>query len=250
MFLLTSGASAAAAQQAGPEEILPRPVPDRLTVTFLGGWGSWAQTSINSTIRLDNLLLTAPVDSNGAGLERGLESLNDGLALAVEARLRLNQRWSLVGGVMRLADSSRRDFLYDPGSGLQESFLSYRVAGWPLYLGAAYAFAFTPSFSYEVSAAAVFFPLTTLDVEGSLGGLVSLDQEGTASGPGALFGWGGTWHLSGRLGLAGRVQLRLGRLGTAEQDDGTPITDAYGGELAADWSGVDIMLGLRWTVLP
>jgi len=232
--------------QEMPDGLLPRPAPGTVSLSLLGGWGSWAQTSINSTIRLDNFLLTAPVDSNGAGLEKGLESLNDGIAMAAEARLRLSERWSLVGGVMRLADSTRRDFLYDPGSGPQESFLSYRVQGWPVYLGAAYGFTFTSRFSYEVVAAAVYFPLTTLDVEGSLGGLVSLDQEGTADGLGALLGWGGTWHLTEGIGLLGRINLRLGKLGVAEQDDGAPITDAYGGELEADWSGVDVMLGLRF----
>ncbi|MFO7769355.1 MAG: hypothetical protein R6W82_10440 [bacterium] len=248
LVLTATGTGRLDAQEV-PEELLPRPVPGTVSVSLLGGWGSWSQTSINSTIRRDNLLLTAPVDSNGAGLGKGLESLNDGIALAVEARLRLDDRWSLVGGVMRLADSSRRDFLYDPGSGPQQSFLSYRVQGWPIYLGAAYGFTFTTSFSYEVSAAAVYFPRTTLDVEGSLGGLVSLDQEGTAAGVGALFRWGGTWHLTDGIGIVGGINLRLGKLGGADQEDGTPIVDAYGRELEADWSGVDILLGVRFGFL-
>lgn len=246
VFLLLIPVSAACQEEGAGEDLLPRSVPGAVSVTLTGGWGSWAQTAINGTIRMDNYLLTAPVDSNGAGLDRGLESLSDGLAWGIEARLRLSERWSLVGGVLRLADSARRDFVYDPGTGPQPSFLSYEVDGWPVYLGAAYGFAFTPRFSYEVSAAVSYFPLSSLDVEGSLGGLVSLDQEGTATGVGALLGWGGTWHLSDTVGLVGRVQLRLGKLGSAEQEDGTPITDAYGGELEVDWSGVDVMLGLRF----
>ena len=217
---------------------------DRLSISLFGGWASFSQKPVNDMIRFDNLLLTTSVNDGGAGLEKGLDQLTDGLTFGIEVRYRLSPDWSIFAGVERLVDNSRIDFTFDAGSGLAESFLEYGAEGWPLHAGIERSFQFTEKLSYHVGAAAVLFPASKLSLAGGLGSLV-IDQEGTATGVGALFSWMGIYDLGGPLNLAGSIRMRLGDVGNPTDDAGDKLTDAYTGDaLRIDWSGVDILLGI------
>jgi hypothetical protein len=216
-------------------------------VTFTGGWNSFAHGPVNKSIRLDNFLLTAPADSGGVGLSKGLDEIADGLGLNAEIRWQLSEKWSLFAGVQRLFDRSRVSFTYDPGSGPEPGFLEYEVEGYPLYAGVYREFPFTDRITYRLGSALLFFPASKLRVSGRLGGLAALQETGTADGIGAMFSWGGSVHLSGALSLDGGVRLRLGRIGDPVDDDGDVIQTTTGMKLAPmDWSGVDLVFGLTY----
>ena len=88
----------------------------------------------------------------------------------------------------------------------------------------------------------------TYTAGGYLGG-ITIDQEGTASGLGALLTWEGGMALRDRIGLIASVRLRLARIGDPEDDSGTILNNPYSGDpLTLDWSGVDLLLGLRFSL--
>lgn len=216
----------------------------RLSISLFGGWASFSQKSVNDMIRVDNMLLTTSVNDGGAGLDKGLDQLTDGLTFGIEFRYSLGPEWNIFAGVERLADNSRIDFTFDAGSGPAESFLEYSAEGWPLHAGIERSFRFTEKLSYHVGAAAVLFPASKLSLAGGLGSL-EIEQEGTAAGVGALFSWMGIYDTGGPLSLAGLIRMRLGDVGNPTDDDGDKLTDAYSGDLLRiDWSGVDILLGI------
>jgi hypothetical protein len=217
----------------------------RLGITLFGGWASFSQTSVNHLIRMDNLLLTSPVDDGGIGLERGLDQITDAITFGVEVSWRLKKNWEAYAGFERLRAGSRLEFEYDSGSGPEDSHFEYRTDDWPIHAGLRYTFRFSDRFSYRVGAAAVIFPVSRLRVSGHLGGLVSLDQEGTVTGIGAALTWGGVVRLNGPLALQTSVRLRFGRAGDPKDADGDVIVDPVQGEpVTLDWSGVDIIVGL------
>ena len=233
--------------QTGPAaaSLLPPPGECKLSIALLGGWASFSQKSVNDMIRFDNLLLTTPVNEGGAGLDKGLDQLTDGLSFGAEIRYRLSSRWSAVAGFERLRDYTHLDFTFDPGTGPEESFLEYEAEGWPVYAGMIYSFRFTERLSYGVGAAMVFFPSSRLSLAGSLGSLASIEQEGTASGLGALIYWTGDMALGGPFSVVGSIRMRLGDVGDPKDSSGDKITNPQTGEpLTVDWSGVDILIGL------
>jgi len=216
----------------------------RLSVSLFGGWASFSQKTVNDMIRFDNMLLTTSTDDGGAGLEKGLEQLNDGLTFGIEVRYRLNSVWNIFAGVERLSDNSRIDFTFDAGSGPADSYLDYSAQGWPLHVGIERSFQFTEKLSYHVGAAAVLFPASKLSLSGGIGSLV-IDQEGTTTGVGALFSWMGIYDLDGPLSLTGSIRMRMGDVGNPTDDAGDKLTNSYSGDpLKIDWSGVDIMMGV------
>lgn len=218
----------------------------RLSISLFGGWASFSQKSVNDMIWVDNMNLTIPINDGGlVGLKKGSEQLTDGLTFGIEVRYRLGPEWSIFAGVERLADNSRIDFIFEYESVSHESFFEYTTEGWPIHVGIERSFQFTEKLSYHVGAAAVLFPASKLSLAGSMGSLASIDQEGTATGVGALFSWMGIYDLGGPLSLAGLIRMRLGDVGNATDDAGDNLTDAYSGEsLRIDWSGVDILLGI------
>lgn len=248
--VLCVAAPLAAPASAGAQTMPGASVSPRLTVTLLGGWASFAHKSVNDVIHLDNLVLTAPADSGGVGLDEGLTPLTDGIGLGAELSWRLGTRTRLIGGVMRLADSTRKDFTYDadgdPGTPAVPGFLFYEVSAYPVYAGIGYGYAFTEKLDYELTGTLIYFPASKLLVEGALGGPATLDEEGTASGVGFGFSWGGHYRLTGPWALAARVSFSLGQLGDAKKADGTKILDVLDRPLGLDWSGVDILLGITW----
>ena len=251
-FALSAGlVSGAGAQTTVPAPtLLPPAGSSRMTVTLLGGWSSWSQKAVNDDIRLDNFILTAPVDSGGVGLEKGLEQLTDGLAPGVEVRLRLTPRTELVAGVMRLSDHSQVSFTIDSGSGPQAGSFSYRVTGIPVWVGVSHDYPLTPRASYRVMAAALWFPFSQVRVKGTLGAPPGLDEQGTTSGIGLLFGWGGSYRLSGPFTLQVSARLKLARLGNPKAADGTVVQDFFGKPLTMDWSGIDLLVGVSWDIFP
>ncbi len=217
----------------------------RLSISLFGGWASFSQRSVNNMIRVDNMLLTTPVNDGGAGLDKGLNQLTDGLTFGIEVRYRLGPDWSIFAGMERVADNSRIDFTFDPGSGPVESFLYYSAEGWPLHAGIERSFQFTEKLSYHVGAAAVLFPASKLSLAAGMGSLAMIDQEGTATGVGALFSWTGIYDLGGPLSLAGSVRMRLGDVGDPTDEAGDKLTNSVTGDsLTIDWSGVDFLLGI------
>jgi hypothetical protein len=249
--LLTGPAPGTGAQTTVPAPgLLPPAGSGRVTLTLLGGWSSWSQKAVNDDIRLDNLILTAPADSGGVGLEKGLEQLTDGLAPGIEVRLRLTPRTGLVAGIMRLSDHSRVGFTLDSGSGPQAGSFSYRVTGIPVWIGVSHDYPLTGRVTYRVMAAALWFPFSQVRVKGTLGALPGLDEEGTTSGLGLLFGWGGSYRLSGPFTLQVSARLKLARLGDPEAADGSIIRDFFGQPLTMDWSGIDLLVGVSWGLLP
>jgi hypothetical protein len=249
--LLAGPAPPAGAQASLPDpELLPPAVSSRVTLTLLGGWSSWSQKAINDDIRLDNYVLTAPVDSGGVGLAKGLEPLTDALAPGIEVRLRLTPRTGLVAGLMRLSDHSEVGFTFDSGSGLQAGSFSYRVTGIPVWIGVRHDYPLTRRATYQVMAALLWFPYSQVRVKGTLGAPPGLDEEGTTSGFGLLFGWGGSYHLSGPLYLQVSARLRLARLGDPKAADGSLVRNFFGDPLTMDWSGIDLLAGLSWDLLP
>ncbi len=242
------GPGSVLAQTTG--ELLPATRGGKLSITLLGGWGSWAQKAVNDDIRLDNMLLTAPVDSGGIGLEKGLAQLTDGLTPGIEARWRLGGRTALVMGALWLTDRSEVAFEFDSGSGPQPGSFSYRVEALPVWLGVSWVYPLTARATYRVTAAALWTPWSRVRVKGSLGSGTSLDEEGSTSGLGLLFGWGGEYRLSSPLSAHLSARLRLARLGDPESPDGDPVLDFFGDPLTMDWSGVDLLLGLTWDLLP
>jgi len=237
---------AAAQTDPGASSLLPPPGKSRLSLSLFGGWASFSQQPVNDMIQLDNLLLTAPADEGGAGLDKGLDQLTDGITFGAEVRYRLSPRWSVLAGFERLSDRTSLDFTFDPGTGPEESFIEYEVDAWPIYAGMAYSFRFTERLTYRVGVAAVYFPSSRLHLVGRLGGLVDIDQEGTASGIGAALSWNGEMAIGGPLSVQGSIRLRLGRIGDAKDDDsGETMKNSYTDEvLAIDWSGVDILIGV------
>ena len=225
---------------------------DRLTLTLWGGWTSFSQKSLNDVIRLDNFVLTAPADSGGAGLEKGIDPLTDAVGGGIEVAWALGPGRRLIAGIGRLQDGSRVDFLYDddgdPGTPPVASFLDYRVGAWPIHAGLAWGFRLDDRLEYTLSASLLYFPSSDLRVRGAIGGPAALDEMGTASGLGAAFTWGGMVRMGGALRAGVRVGLRLGRLGDVKTSDGSPIVSAFGDELGLDWSGVDVQLGLTWAL--
>jgi hypothetical protein len=249
--LLAGPAPRAGAQTAIPAStLLPSAGQGRLSVTLLGGWSSWSQKAINDDIRIDNLILTAPVDSGGVGLEKGLKQLTDGLAPGIEIRLRLTGRTELVAGAMRLVDRSRVTFTIDTGGGPQAGSFSYQVTGVPVWIGVSRDYPLTPQITYRVMAAALWFPYSQVHVKGTLGTPPGLDEEGTTSGIGLLLGWGGSYRLSGPLALQLSARLKLARLGDPKSADGTTLRDFLGRPLSMDWSGIDLLLGVSWDLFP
>ena len=217
----------------------------RVRVSLFGGWASFSQTRTNHLIRMDNLLLTASVADGGAGLDRGLDHINDSLTGGIEIGYRLKGNWEAVVGVERLQASSRIDFDYDSGSGPLASFLEYRTSDWPIHAGLRYTFRFSERYAYRVGFEAVVFPASRLNIAGRLGGLVALDQEGTVTGVGAGLTWSGEMKMGGPLSLQGTVRLRFGRAGDPKDADGDVIVDPIEGKaVTLDWSGVDILLGV------
>jgi len=225
--------------------LLPAPGGGRLSIALVGGWASFSQKPVNDMINFDNMLLTAPVADGGAGLDKGLDQLTDGFTVGAEVRYRLNARWSAVAGFERLADRTRLDFTFDPGTGPEESFLEYEAGGLPLYAGMVYSFRFTERLSYGIGAALLLFPSSKLSLSGGLGSLASIEQEGTASGLGAMFSWTGNLDMKGPVSLVGSIRLRLGDVGEPKDSAGDAITNPQTGDpLSIDWSGVDFLLGL------
>ncbi len=249
--LLAGPVPRAGAQTKVPDPgLLPPAGGSRVTLSLLGGWGSWSQKAVNNDIRFDNLILTAPVDSGGIGLAKGLEQLTDGLVTGIEVRLRLTPRTGLVAGIMRLSDHSEVGFTFDSGSGPQAGSFSYRVTGVPVWIGAHHDYPLTRRATYRVMAALLWFPYSQIRVKGTLGAPPGLDEEGTTSGLGLLFGWGGSYRLSGPLTLEVSARLKLARLGDPEAADGSVIRDFFGDPLSMDWSGVDLLVGVSWDILP
>jgi hypothetical protein len=227
--------------------LLPRQSASRFSLTLLGGWSSFAHGPVNDSIRLDNFLLTAPADSGGAGLDEGLKEISDGLGLGVEARLALSSQWSLLVGVQRLYDRSRVTFTIDPGTGPQSGFLEYKVEGYPIYAGLERAIGLTGRLTYRLGGVLVFFPLSRLRVNGSIGGLADLRLSGKADGLGGMLFWGGDYRIAGPWSLSSTVRLRLGRIGDPVDADGDVIQTVFGQELAPmDWSGIDLLVGLTF----
>ena len=219
--------------------------PARMSVALFGGWASFSQTRVNELIRIDNMILTSPVADGGAGLEKGLNQITDGLAFGVEVRYLLKGPWELVAGFERLRDRSRLDFQYDTGSGPADSYLEYEADDWPVHAGVRYSFRFSDRYAYSIGLAAVIFPASRLHLAGRLGSLVELDQTGTVSGMGLALSWGGEMALSGPLALQGTIRMRFGRAGDPKDDSGSVLTDPIEGKpITLDWSGVDILIGL------
>ena len=249
LMLLTGTPAAATALQStsspSPVENVRGPDPPRVSVRLLGGWASFSQTSVNSSIRIDNMLLTTPADSGGVGLSRGLRPITDGLGGTVEVSLAMGEVWRVTAGVQRIAARTRRDFSFDPGDGIRPAYMEYEVAAWPIALGAEYGYALGTRLHYRMGAALLYFPSSHLGVRGSIGGVADLNEEGTASGAGALFHWGGHAALGERLSLVTRLCLRLGRLGEVRGPDGDPIQTFTGQRLGLDWSGVDLLVGVQ-----
>jgi hypothetical protein len=243
--VLIHGTEADAQSAAPPAGQMKDTGTARLSVSLFGGWASFSQGSVNDMIRFDNLLLTTPVADGGAGLDKGLDQLTDGLTIGVEVRYRLGPGWNLIAGVERLSDSSRIEFTFDAGSGPQESFLDYGTEGWSIHTGIERSFRFTDELSYHVGAAAVLFPASKLTLAGGLGSLAAIDQEGSVTGVGALLSWTGFYDLGGPLSLAGSIRLRLGDVGEPTDDAGDKLINAVSGDvLTVDWSGVDILFGV------
>lgn len=248
LAVVLGGAPPVGAQPAGG--MPPATGGARLSLTLLGGWGSWAQKTVNDDIRLDNIILTAPADSGGVGLEKGLDQLTDALVPGLEARWRVGARTAVVAGFLWLRDRSEVAFEIDTGSGPQPGFFRYRVEALPVWVGVSRAYPLTPRASYRVTAALLWTPWSRVRVEGSLGSGADLDEDGTTSGPGLLFGWGGEYRLSGPLAAHLSARMRLARLGDPENADGDPILDYFDRPLTMDWSGIDLLLGLTWDLLP
>ncbi|MCK4772418.1 MAG: hypothetical protein KAT18_05810, partial [Candidatus Latescibacteria bacterium] len=238
-----------ATAQTGPAaaSLLPPPGECKLSIALLGGWASFSQKSVNDVIRFDNLLLTTPVSEGGAGLDKGLDQLTDGLSFGVEIRYRLSSRWSAVAGFERLKDRTRLDFdfTYDPGTGPEESFIKYEADAWPIYAGVIYSFRFTERLTYGVGVAAIYFPSSRLYLSAERSSLPIIEQEGTASGLGALIYWTGDMALGSPFSVVGSIRMRLGDVGDPKDSSGDKINNPYTGEpLTVDWSGVDILIGL------
>jgi len=240
--LLLVPASRVEAQRATEAHAHPR-----LSLTLAGGWASFAHSPVNRSIRLDNYLLTAPVDSGGVGLSKGLDEIADGLGLSAEVRWRMGEGWGLSVGLQRLYDRSRVSFTYDPGTGPESGYMEYVVEGLPLHAGVYREWPFTERLTYRLGGALLYFPSSRLRVSGRIGGLAALQETGTADGIGAMFNWGGSFRLNESLSLEAGVRLRLGRIGDPVDDDGDVIQTTTGMELAPmDWSGVDIVLGITY----
>lgn len=249
---------AAAQTGLGASSLLPPPGESMLSISLFGGWASFSQQPVNDMIRLDNLLLTAPTEEGGAGLDKGLDQLTDGITFGAEVRYRLSPHWSALVGFERLSDRTRLDFTFDPGTGPEECYIEYKVDAWPIYAGMAYSFRFTERLTYRMGVAAVYFPSSRLHLAGRLGGLADIEQEGTASGIGdalswngemaigAALSWSGEMAINGPLSLLVSIRLRLGRVGDPKDDDsGDTMTNPYTGDvLTIDWSGVDILIGV------
>lgn len=240
--------SVPAAAQTGPgaSPLLPPPRESRLSLSLFGGWASFSQQPVNDMIRLDNLLLTTPADEGGAGLDKGLDQLTDGITFGAEVRYRLSPRWSVLAGFERLNDRTSLDFTFDPGTGPEEGFIEYEVDAWPMYAGMAYSFRFTERLTYSVGVAAVYFPSSRLYMTGRLGGLADIEQEGTVAGIGAALSWNGEVSIGDPLSVQASIRLRLGRVGAPKDDDsGETMKNSYTDEvLAIDWSGVNILIGV------
>lgn len=217
----------------------------RMGIVLFGGWSSFSQTRVNELIRIDNMLLTSSVKDGGAGLESGLDQINDGITFGAEVRFRLKGPWEAVAGFERLRDQTRLEFEYDSGSGPMDSYLQYETDDWPVHAGIRYSFRFSDRFAYGIGLSAVIFPVSRLHIAGRLGNLASLDREGTVSGLGAALTWGGEMALSGPLTLQGMIRLRFGRVGDPKDASGNVITDPLEGKpITLDWSGVDIVVGI------
>ncbi len=228
----------------------PAPGSGRLSVSLLGGWASFAQGSINETIRLDNLFLTAPAGSTGVGLEEGLSEITDGLGLVVEIRYRLSPHYALAFGVQRLYDRSSISFEFDQGQGAgpEPASIEYEVEDWPIYVGVYREFRFTDRVDYRLGGMLVWFPSSTLRVDTRLGS-DEMSEEGTTDGLGLLLSFGGDFNLTQRLALTAATRLRLGRIGDPKDSSGLVIKNFFNEEVAPmDWSGVDIVVGLTYTV--
>ncbi len=229
-------------------DLLPPPAAGTLELVVLGGWGSFSQQPLNEMIQFDNALLTAPTSQGGAGLDRGLDQLTDGFTWGAEARWRFAPRWSAVAGFHRLAARTDIHFAYDPGSGPIDAFLEYETSGYPVWAGILYTTRLSERLSYGIGMSAVLVPASTLHLAGYLG-TTTLDQEGTASGLGAMLTWEGGVQVSEPISLITAIRLRLARIGDPEDDTGSVITNPQSGDpLTLDWSGVDIMVGLRFTL--
>ncbi len=230
-------------------DLLPPPAAGRLSVILLGGWGSFSQQPVNDMINLDNMLLTTPTSQGGAGLDKGLDQLTDSVTWGAEIRWRLHPRWSAVAGFQHLGARTEISFEYDPGSGPVDAWLEYETAGFPVWAGALYSIRLSPRLSYGIGLGAVYLPASTLHLAGYLGAITQ-DQEGTASGLGALLAWEGNVQVSDPIALVTSVRLRLARIGDPEDDTGAKITNPQTGDpLTLDWSGVDILIGVRFSIL-
>lgn len=240
--LLPAGAVAQTGVQT--PSLLPSPTEKNISLSLFGGWASFAHKPVNDLIRFDNMLLTAPVEDGGAGLDKGLDQLTDGLSFGAEIHWQFADRWSAVAGFEYLSDRTNLHFSYDPGSGPVDGFLEYELSALPLYAGLIYSFRFTNSLRYGVGLEAIYFPSSTLHLVGELSGSPDINEEGTVSGIGAAFRCGGEVDIGGPISLQALVRLRFARVGDPEESDGDPIINPQTGEsLTLDWSGVDIQVG-------
>ena len=249
LFLQAFPRPAGAQTPTAPPPVIPDEPHGRLSITLVGGWSSFAQGAVNRSIRLDNLLLTAPADSGGAGLDEGLGEIADGLGLGAEIRWRLSPEWSLMAGVQRLYDRSQISFTRDLGGGPQPGRLEYEVRGFPIYVGAYREFSFSARATYRLGVALLYFPDSVLAVNGEIAGATLLAEKGSTNGVGAMFSWGGGLDLGGGLSLDAGVRLRLGRIGDPVDADGDVIQTLAGMRLAPmDWSGVDLLVGITYSI--